>query len=118
VKSYIRETRLLHKSDFRDEERKTQTVSCVYESQCLQPRCLSQKLTEDSLYLTAIVPVLKEVYSASFQKSRKPVYTLSQSDFLHETQILAILTPDSTGQLPPITVCQQMVDMHACQHDN
>ena len=32
VKSYIKEVRAIHKSDVRDEERKTQTLSCVYEA--------------------------------------------------------------------------------------
>lgn len=110
VKSFVSELKKLHKSDVHNEERKAQSLGRVYHTQNLQPECFRGKLSAESLFLTAIIPVLKETYKSDFS-NRKPSYTLIESEFLAEKQILGVITPKPCGKIPPVTVCQQTNDL-------
>lgn len=105
VKRFIKETRVLHRGDAHNDERKAQSLGAVFQSDNKQPESLRGHLTPEELYLTAMIPILQEDYTANFQTGKKPEYTLANSYILDEDQVLGILTPVHCGQLPPVTIC-------------
>lgn len=92
VRAFVKETRVLHRGDALNDVRRAASLGHVYHTENLQPSCLRTELTADSLYLTAVVPVVKEIYSSEFT-AKKPKYTLLQSEQISETNIYGILTP-------------------------
>lgn len=58
VKSFVKETRILHKGDAQNDDRRSKSLGHVYHSHNLQPVCLRDRLQSECLYLTAIVPIL------------------------------------------------------------
>jgi hypothetical protein len=82
VKSFVSETRILHRSDANNEERRAKSLGHVYHSENLQAECFRKQLTPQNLYLTAIIPILSETYSAIFVSKKKPLYTLNKSELM------------------------------------
>lgn len=58
VKSFVKETRALHRGDVHNEERKAQSLGKVFTTESLQPECFRAKFKESELFMTAMVPVL------------------------------------------------------------
>ena len=104
VKSFVKETKKMHRGDVHNEERKAKSLGNVFTTENLHPECFRAKFTSSEVFLTAMVPVLKETYKADFSE-RRPNYELINSELLKEEKILGILTPKYCGQIPPVTVC-------------
>lgn len=64
-----------------NEERKSKSLGNVYTTENMQPSCFRGKLNPDKLFLTAIVPILKETYKSDFSE-RKPKYELIKTELL------------------------------------
>ena len=58
VKSFVKETRAMHRGDVHNEERKSKSLGNVFTTESLQPECFRAKLSDTELYLTAMIPVL------------------------------------------------------------
>lgn len=104
VKSFVKETRVLHRGDACNEERRAQSLGYNYLSENLQPECLRDQLKSDSLYLTAVIPIYKETYKGDYS-GKRPSYQHKEGEFISEGQVFGILTPKFCGQLPPLTIC-------------
>ena len=67
VKAFIKEVRVLHRSDVKNEERKAKCLSMTHQTENLQPECLRGRLTNGELFLTGVVPILREDYKANLK---------------------------------------------------
>lgn len=68
--------------------------------------------------MTAIVPILKETYHAKFNGTKKPMYTRMKSELLRDPHVIGILTAGPTGEIPPVTLCEQYNDLRADENAN
>lgn len=53
-----------------------------------------------------MVPILKETYRAKFNGTKAPSYYKISTDFVRESHVLGVLTADSQGDMPPVTLCE------------
>lgn len=81
VKSFIKEAKLLHRGDVHNEERRAKSLGNVFSTESLQPDCFRAKFGTADVFLTAMVPVLKETFKSDFT-GKRPRYDLIKSELL------------------------------------
>lgn len=125
MKGYVRETRKLHYSDQKNEERRRVSLGYSFKTENLQPKALRKPLVDkfnqkldQGYYLTAIIPVLKETYRAKFNGTKKPIYTRVHAELMRDPHVLGIMTASPVGDIPPLTLCEQYNDLRADQDAN
>lgn len=114
VKSFINETRKLHRSDARNEQRRRESLGYSFKTENLHPAAFRKPLVDKSskphpgavYHLTAMVPIMKEKYKARFNGTKKPTYIKIESEYVREPNVLGILTAGAPGYLPPVTLCE------------
>lgn len=121
VSSFVREIRKLHKSDARNEVRRKESLGFSFKTENLQARAFNTPLvtkdnewhTGKSYYLRAMVPILREAYSAKLHGTRRPQYTRIENSetWLRDSHVIGILSASPLPPVPPVTICEQYNDL-------
>ena len=94
----------------------------IFKTENLQPKAFRNSLIDAKEYfLTALVPVLRETYTANFNGAKRPKYCKNGQTWVKDEIIMGVLTsadPMPTGQIPPVTICEQLNDLRVDPNSN